>query len=278
MENKDIVVTTFYHFIDLPNYEAMKDPLLEFCKKHDLKGTILLAKEGINSTISGKKEDIEAFQAHITKDLNIPVNNFKESYSDFKPFLKMKVRLKKEIVAMGVYNLDTTKYVGEYLESDQWDEMLNDKNTIIVDTRNRYEVDLGTFKNAINPKTKNFRETPQWMEANLKGAEDKNILMFCTGGVRCEKSTAYLKRAGFKKVYHLKGGILKYLEDTQNAKQNWVGNCFVFDDRVAVDSLLNQTDDLICYKCSLPVTTDEVKRYSENRKLICEKCAKNLGD
>lgn len=268
----NIIITSFYHFKTLSDYEAIKEPLLQFCKQLELKGTILLAYEGINATISGSRENIDKFYDYLINNLSIPVTNFKESYADFKPFLKMKVRLKKEIVAMGVYNLDTDSYKGEYKNSKEWETLLDRDDVIVIDTRNAYEIKLGTFKNALDPKTRTFRQFPKWVQENKDILKDKKIAMFCTGGVRCEKSTAFLKKEGYEEVYHLEGGIIKYLEDTQNKSNLWQGNCFVFDDRVALDENLSPASDLTCEICNNDMTTDDIRDTSSFKRVICIKC------
>lgn len=271
MHNNEIVITSFYHFQDLPNYVEIKNPLLEFCTKNNLKGTILLAHEGINSTISGMRDGINNLYEFLTKDLKINIENFKESFSDVRPFQKMKVRLKKEIVAMGILDLEVHKYRGKYIRAKDWASYLDRDDVVVIDTRNNYEIKLGTFKNAINPQTKSFREFPQWFYENRKNLEDKKVLMFCTGGVRCEKSTALLAKEGLD-VYHLEGGIIKYLEDTNNTSGAWQGSCFVFDDRVSLDNALASSGDLICRKCSSPLTTDDVRDTNVTAIDICKEC------
>ncbi|MFI5141834.1 MAG: rhodanese-related sulfurtransferase, partial [Bacteroidia bacterium] len=218
--------------------EALRPQLVKFCNDHKIKGTILLAAEGINSTLVGTREAIDAFYFFLTNMPEFVKTEFKESVCDYMPFKKLKIRLKKEIVKLAQKNL-SMKSRGELLDSQAWDKLIADPNTLLIDTRNDYEVVFGTFNKAINPKIRNFTDLPQWVEKNLKPEDkDRPIAMFCTGGIRCEKSTAYMKQAGYKNVYHLKGGILKYFEETKNASGNWNGRCFVFDDRVAVDAEL----------------------------------------
>lgn len=235
MRKDTYVVTTFYEFADVPHYVELRPQLIKFCNDNGIKGTILLAEEGINSTLVGTRVGIDAFYAYITSMPEFAKMKFKESFCEYMPFKKLKIRLKKEIVKLAQKNLKMDVR-GELLDSKAWDELLAKDDTIVIDTRNDYEVVFGTFANAINPKIRNFTDLPEWVEKNLK-PEDKErpIAMFCTGGIRCEKSTAYMKQAGYKNVYHLSGGILQYFEDTKNASGNWQGRCFVFDDRVAVD-------------------------------------------
>jgi UPF0176 protein len=237
--SEKFVVTTFYKFVALLDFEDRRVKFIKFCNDHKIKGTILLAKEGVNATLTGTREAIDEFYKFITSMSEFSDMEFKESFSDYMPFSKMKVRLKPEIVRLKIKDLDMSK-VGEYLDAKEWDDLISKKETILIDTRNDYEVIFGTFKNARNPKTRNFSDLPEWVERNLRGVDKETpIAMFCTGGIRCEKSTAFMKHVGFKNVYHLKGGILKYLEDTQGRENMWQGRCFVFDDRVAVDSELD---------------------------------------
>lgn len=269
--SESFVISTFYHFAMLDNFEAMKEPLLEFCKENGLKGTILLAHEGINSTISGSREGIDHLYRYLQADSRLEGISWKESYAAFQPFLKMKVRLKKEIVAMGVETLDVDQYRGEYISPNEWDRFINDPEVMVIDTRNIYEIAVGTFKGAINPQTKTFREFPRWVEEQLLPFQDKKIAMYCTGGIRCEKSTAYLKQRGFQHVYHLQGGILQYFEETKNRNEQWQGECFVFDDRAMVDPNLTPSNNLTCQKCAAMLSTDDLKRIQDD-KIYCFRC------
>ena len=268
------IITTFYHFINLPHFEDLKMPLLEFCNNKSLKGTILLAAEGINSTISGSRESIDALYIYLRDEIGISNLIYKESFNDVQPFKKMKVNLKKEIVALGVEGLDVEGLKGEYINPKDWDSFITDENVIVIDTRNKYEILLGTFERAIDPQTENFKQFPNWVKDNLSDIDkDKKIAMFCTGGVRCEKSTAYLKSQGFHNVYHLEGGILKYLEDTE--AKTWHGNCFVFDERVALNKDLVEAQDLHCDCCSKALDTDDVRRAMLADKMICLDCVRH---
>ncbi len=266
-----VVITTFYHFINFPQVEDLKEPLLTFCKEHELKGTILLAREGINSTISGSREAIDIFYQYLANEMGIKNLVYKESFNEDKPFQKMKVNLKKEIVALGVEDLDVENLKGDYIAAKDWDSFISREDVIIVDTRNKYETLLGSFDKAIDPRTASFRQFPQWFEENLKQMDkDTKIAMFCTGGVRCEKSTAYVKSQGFNNVYHLEGGILKYLEDTQAEK--WHGNCFVFDERVALTNHLEAAKDINCICCNKNMNTDDVRKASLLDQMTCLEC------
>ncbi len=267
----DVIITTFYHFINLPNFESLKDPFLTFCKNNGLKGTILLAREGINSTISGTKEGISNLYDYLRNDIGIQHLVYKESINEEQPFKKMKINLKKEIVALGVEDLDVEGLKGEYIAPKDWDAFIKREDVIVIDTRNKYETLLGSFDKAIDPNTATFRQFPKWVEDNLNDLEkDKKIAMFCTGGVRCEKSTAYLKSKGFKNVYHLEGGILKYFEDTK--AESWHGSCFVFDERVALNKSLLADKDLHCGACSKALDTDDIRRSALANQMICIDC------
>jgi UPF0176 protein len=234
----EFIVSTFYKFVELQNFEALKPKLIKVCNDNKIKGTILLASEGINATITGDRNGLDNFYEYLRSIKEFAEFDYKESDCEFIPFQRLKVKAKKEIVTFK--EKLNMQQVGERVDSTKWDDLISDPNTIVIDTRNDYEVVFGTFKNAINPKTRNFTDLVTWVKRNLKEEDkDKNIAMFCTGGVRCEKSTSYLAKLGFKKVFHLKGGILQYFLDTKNASQNWLGKCFVFDDRIAVDPEYN---------------------------------------
>jgi UPF0176 protein len=271
----EIVISTFYQFFNFPNYVEEKEPLLDFCKSHSLKGTILIASEGMNSTISGTRTAIDQLYSHLRDHLQIRNLEYKESFADFQPFLRMKVRLKKEIVTMGVNLGDVNVSKGEYIEAEGWDEFIAKDEVILIDTRNNYEVELGNFTGSVNPKTKTFRDFPKWVEQNLEIHKDKKVAMYCTGGIRCEKSTAYLKKQGFNQVYHLKGGILKYLEDTHNRNNKWQGSCFVFDDRIAVNNDLAPSPRTLCKHCNNLITTNDLKALQGQWADSCYSCSKN---
>jgi UPF0176 protein len=229
------VVAAFYHFTDLPDYETMRSPLKDFCDAHQLKGTILLAKEGINSTIAGSREAIDAVLAYLRDDPRLHDLAHKESYCQGIPFQRMKVRLKKEIVTLGVPDIDPRYRVGTYVDPKDWNALIADPEVIVIDTRNNYEVEFGTFKGAVNPNLETFGEFPNYVQDQLNPEKHQKVAMFCTGGIRCEKASAYMLSQGFSEVYHLKGGILKYIEEVPSEESIWEGECFVFDDRVSID-------------------------------------------
>ncbi len=245
MQENQIVITTFYKFIDLPAFESIKEPLLAFCVEKNLRGTILLASEGINATISGLREDIDAFYQELKSQYDITLTNIKESFAGKRPFYKMKDRLKKEIVTLGVPGVSGTN-AGHYIKAEEWDDFIAGDDVILIDTRNKYEINLGSFKNAVNPMTEHFRDFPKWFDDNLERFKGKKVAMFCTGGVRCEKSTSFAKARGVNDVYHLDGGILGYLEKLGDQAKSWYGDCFVFDDRVAVDIKVNPSSEVTC--------------------------------
>jgi len=272
----------FYQFVSLENIEQLQAFILKFCQKNSIKGTILLAAEGINGTISGDEKKIQKFIEFITKDSffkgyfkNL---EYKESWASKNPFYRMKVRLKKEIVALGVDGISPTKKVGEYVNPEDWNKLINDPNTIVIDTRNNYEVDIGTFKNSINPETETFREFPSYVDENLNNNETKKVAMFCTGGIRCEKATSLMLEKGFKDVYHLKGGILKYLENIPKEKSLWEGECFVFDQRVAVTHGLDEGQYDQCYACRHPLSPDELKSEHYIKGISCPYCFNKLTE
>lgn len=235
-----IVIASFYKFIPLEDYEALREPILETMHQMNIKGTILLALEGINGGFAGTREQMDSFYNYMRTDSRLQDLHFKETFDASNPFEKAKVKLRKEIVTMGVKEVDPLKTSGIHLSPEEWHEFIQDPDVLIIDTRNDYEYELGTFKNAINPNTENFREFPTYVEQHLSDKKDKKIAMFCTGGIRCEKSTAYLKDQGFKHVYQLKDGILNYIEVMPAEESLWEGSCFVFDDRVAVDQELKR--------------------------------------
>ncbi len=235
------VVAAFYHFTELSDYEALQTPLKEFCDAHQLKGTILLAREGINSTIAGSREAIDALLAYLRSDLRLQDLEHKESYCQGIPFQRMKVRIKKEIVTMGVPDIDPKYQVGTYVDPQHWNALIADPDVIVIDTRNNYEVDLGTFAGAINPSLNTFGEFPSYVQNQLNCEQHQKVAMFCTGGIRCEKASAYMLSQGFTEVYHLKGGILKYLEEISPEESVWEGECFVFDDRVSLTTIHSES-------------------------------------
>jgi UPF0176 protein len=232
--DQKISVVSFYSFTNIEDIESLLPKILLVGKKKSVYGTILLAHEGFNGSISGEQESCDLLVQEIIKLTSAASINIKVNYCDIHPFQKLKVKLKKEIIAMAIGDLDVDNLKGQYIEPDSWDDFISQNDVMVVDTRNDYEVAVGSFKGAVDPRTETFKQFPEWVQQNKELLYGKKIAMYCTGGIRCEKSTAYLKTQGFNEVYHLKGGILQYLEDTKNARNMWEGECFVFDDRRAV--------------------------------------------
>jgi UPF0176 protein len=267
-----IVVCALYHFVTLDDFKALQAPLLAVMQTHGVKGTILLAHEGINGTIAGSREGIDAVLAWLKQDSRLRDLDHKESFDDEIPFYRSKVKLKNEIVTMGVEGIDPKRKVGTHIEPKDWNALISDPDVLLIDTRNEYEIEIGTFKGALNPHTESFRELPEYVRQNLDPARHKKIAMFCTGGIRCEKSTAYLKEQGFPEVYHLKGGILKYLEEVPETESLWQGECFVFDNRVAVNHQLEKGGYDQCHACRLPITEADKQHGHYEKGVSCPRC------
>lgn len=267
-----IVVAALYKFVRLDDFEQLREPLLALMLAQNVRGTLLLANEGINGTIAGPRAGIDTVLGWLREDPRLADLEHKESFHDEHPFLRTKVKLKKEIVTMGVEGIDPNRTVGTYLSPEEWNAVISDPETLLIDTRNDYEVEVGTFKGAINPETRTFREFPDYVKDRLDPAKHKKVAMFCTGGIRCEKSTAYLKEQGFEEVYHLKGGILKYLEDMPKKDSLWEGDCFVFDERVTVDHDLNPGEFDQCHACRRPISDEEKASEKFQLGVSCPKC------
>ena len=280
------LTAALYKFVELPDHAALQAPLLAVCEAHGIKGTLLLAAEGINGTIAGRPDDVHAVLAYLRKDPRLATLEHKESWASAMPFYRMKVRLKKEIVTLGVPDVHPALMAGQYVKPHDWNELIAQPGVVLVDTRNDYEVSIGTFAGAVNPATASFSELPGWVEKEMqkggKLAEENGVkpkvAMFCTGGIRCEKSTAFLKSKGFDEVYHLQGGILKYLETVPEAQSRWQGQCFVFDERVSVGHGLVQGDLELCRSCRDPLT--EVAKASPlyERGVSCPGCHARTTD
>ena len=269
------IISTFYKFLVLENYKELKIKFDKFLNKTAIKGTILLAKEGVNGTIAGSESDLMKFFLYLDKFSEFKNLVPKFSSSNKNPFLRMKVRLKKEIVTIGIPEVNPSNLVGKYLDVEKWNELLNESDSMIIDTRNEYEVSIGTFKNSINPKIKSFRDFPMWAKKNLidkKVSKKSKIGMFCTGGIRCEKSTSYLKQLGFENVFHLDGGILKYLENVKSDENEWKGECFVFDYRVSLNNSLEKGEYEMCYACRMPLSKENKKNKHYLKGQSCEYC------
>jgi UPF0176 protein len=236
------VIAAFYRFTPISHYEEIKPPLLQLMKDNAIKGTIILASEGVNGTFCGERASVETLYAYLRAIPGLEDLSFRESFDSENPFDKAKVKLRKEIVTMGVESIDPLALTGEHVSPEEWNTLISDPEVVLVDTRNDYEVVLGTFQGAINPKTENFRDFPEYVKTQLMDKKNKKIAMFCTGGIRCEKSTAYLKQLGFDKVYQLDGGILNYMASIPEEQSTWHGSCFVFDERVALDHKLQSLE------------------------------------
>lgn len=276
----DFLTAALYKFVELPDFAELRAPLLACCEAYGVKGTLLLASEGINGTIAGQTDSIHAVLAYLRSDPRLASLEHKESHSSRMPFHRMKVRLKREIVTLGVPDVHPALMAGQYVKPQDWNRLLDDPDLILVDTRNDYEVAIGTFQGAINPATYSFSELPAWVEqqmakggrlAAVEGQKPK-VAMFCTGGIRCEKSTALLRSKGFEKVYHLEGGILKYLETMPAAQSRWQGECFVFDERVSVGHGLAVGEHSLCRSCRHPLSTEDRVSPLFELGVSCARC------
>lgn len=266
------VVAALYKFVRLPDFETLRSPLHKVMTDHEVRGTVLLAAEGVNGTIAGTREGVDAVLDFLRADPRINTLTAKESYTQENPFYRSKVKLKKEIVTMGVEDIDPNDIVGTYVKPEDWNALIADPDVLLVDTRNDYEVKIGTFKNALNPKTESFREFPEFAKQNLNPNKHKKVAMFCTGGIRCEKSTAFMKQQGFNEVYHLEGGILKYLEEVPQESSMWEGECFVFDNRVTVNHQLEKGSYDQCHACRMPITELDMASEQYLRGISCPHC------
>lgn len=275
---QSIVVCALYKFVYLDNFSSLKQPLLDLMLARNVRGTLLLAHEGINGTIAGYREDIDTVINWLESDERLNPLDCKESFHKELPFNRSKVKLKKEIVTMGVENIDPTRSVGTYVKPKDWNALISDPEVTLVDTRNDYEVEIGTFKEAINPDTASFRDFPKYAQDNLDPSKHKKVAMFCTGGIRCEKSTAYMKEQGFEEVYHLQGGILKYLEEVPQEETLWEGECFVFDERVAVNHQLEKGQYDQCHACRYPITEKMKQDEKYQHGVSCPRCYDKLTD
>ncbi len=273
-----IIVAALYKFARLSGLPALQAQLQAACDKAEVCGTLLIAHEGINGTIAGSRGGIDDVLATIRGIPALGDLEHKESSAATQPFYRMKVRIKKEIVTIGIPEVDPNEAVGTYLNPAEWDKVIADPDTIVIDTRNDYEVKIGTFKNAVNPGTENFGEFPAYVRDNLDPAKHKKIAMFCTGGIRCEKASAYMKKLGFEEVYHLKGGILKYLETTPEEKSQWLGECFVFDQRVAVTHGLAGGSYSLCPSCRYPVSPAGKQDAKYIDGVACPHCHDSLTE
>ena len=271
-------VAALYKFTPFDDLAALQGPLADVATANGVKGTLLLAHEGINGTIAGTREGVDMVLNHIRTMPGCADLEWKESTAEEMPFARMKVRLKKEIVTMGQPNVDPTASVGTYVDPEDWNALISDPDVAVIDTRNDYEVEIGTFEGAVDPETRSFGEFPDWWKRNHNRFAGKRIAMFCTGGIRCEKSTNYLIGQGVDEVYHLKGGILKYLEDVPKEESLWHGECFVFDQRVSVGHGLVEGDYDLCYACRRPLSAADKTHEDFEKGVSCARCLDEYSD
>ncbi len=270
------VVAALYKFAPLSGLEALRTAIADACAKNDICGTLLLASEGINGTVAGTRQGIDALLAFLRSYPALKTLDHKESHADGVPFHRMKVRIKKEIVTIGLPEVNPNETVGVYVDPHEWNDIISDPDTILIDTRNDYEVAVGTFRGAVSPATQSFREFPSYVQRNLDNQKHKKVAMFCTGGIRCEKASAYMKKLGFEEVYHLRGGILKYLETVPAEESLWQGECFVFDRRVTVKHGLELGSYELCPSCRLPINAEDRKSPKYIEGVACPHCHDSL--
>jgi UPF0176 protein len=277
-------VAAFYNFSSIIEHEILliKEELTHLATKQEIKGTVLLAYEGVNGTVCGTENAIVQFIETLEKLLKVSEINVKYSWTEKQAFRRFKARKKKEIVTIGIKQVNPSKSVGKYIKAGEWNEFLEDPSNVVIDTRNEYEIKIGNFKGALNPHTSSFREFPAWVQKHLKPLIEENpslkIGMYCTGGIRCEKATSFLIEEGFSDVYHLEGGILKYLEDVSAEKSLWNGECFVFDQRVSLDHDLLPGSHRMCHACGLPISPEDLKKPTYIKGLQCEACVDKFTD
>lgn len=271
-------IAALYHFTRFEDPAALKPPLLALCEAQSVMGTLLLAPEGVNGTIAGPRAGIDAVIAHLRALPGCADLEWKEATSDKPPFGKMKVRIKREIVTMGQPDVDPRAKVGHYVDPKEWNKLIRSPDVAVIDTRNNYEVAIGTFEGAVDPQTESFGEFPAWWEANKDRFHNKKIAMFCTGGIRCEKSTNYLIGQGVEDVFHLKGGILKYLEEVPEQESTWEGDCFVFDNRVSVGHGLREGPHMLCHGCRRPILPEDTKHAAYEAGVSCHQCAEETSE
>jgi len=273
-----IIVAALYHFADLADFCDMRAPLQAVCDAQGIKGSLLLAAEGINGTVAGTRAGIDALLAHLKGDARLSRLEHKESLADGMPFYRMKVKLKKEIVTLGAPEANPNVCVGEYIDPADWNALISDPEVLLLDTRNDYEYEVGTFKGAVNPDTHSFREFPDFVQKNIDSSQHKKVAMFCTGGIRCEKASSWMLQHGFDSVYHLKGGILKYLELVPEQESLWEGECFVFDERVSVGHGLKTGDYTLCRGCRFPLTAADRQAAEYEEGVSCPHCRDKLSE
>ena len=272
-----IVISALYKFVSLPDYKEMQPAIQTFLEEHGVRGTLLLAAEGVNGTIAGTRDGMDAALAMLRGYPELADLEHKESFANEIPFHRLKVRLKKEIVTIGLKDIDPTAKVGTYVQAEEWNDLISNPEVTLIDTRNEYEFGVGTFQGAVNPHTYAFRQFPDYVKNNLDPAEHKKVAMFCTGGIRCEKATSLLLEMGFEEVYHLKGGILKYLEEVPKEESMWDGECFVFDERVTVNHDLLPGEHEMCFACKRPLSPEELAHADYHIGVSCQYCIDDVS-
>ncbi len=271
-------VSGFYKFTEVKDPEKLKKDLDQYLENTSILGTVLIALEGVNGTISGPKLEVEAFIEQLAKSIEVESIPFKVAKAAIRPFHRMKVRVKKEIVTLGIDGIDPNKKVGQYVKPVDWNDLIQREDVLLVDTRNDYEYCVGSFKGAVNPNTKSFREFPDYVDSSMNPTKNPKVAMFCTGGIRCEKATAMMLEKGYKEVYHLEGGILEYFNQIPQDKSLWDGECFVFDERVTVNQDLEQGDYEMCHACRMPLNQEERQSVHYVEGVSCPHCFETLTE
>ena len=276
MQNFKII--SFYVFVNLRNIDLKAELIKKKCNENKIKGLIIIAEEGINGTLSGSEKSLDELMYFLTNEICLCQMNIKEAFSKIHAFSRLKVKIKKEIVTFGISEILPYNKTGHYIEPADWNDFISNDDTITIDTRNEYEVRIGSFKGALNPKTQSFSEFPKWWKKNKEKLKGKNIAMFCTGGIRCEKSTKFLLKDGVENVYHLKGGILNYFKYQKDKNSLWQGECFVFDQRVSVDENLNKGKCILCHACREPLTPEDLENFKYEEGVSCPYCFYKTND
>ncbi|WP_319421678.1 oxygen-dependent tRNA uridine(34) hydroxylase TrhO [Pleurocapsa sp. FMAR1] len=269
-------IATFYKFVTISEIEARRGQILAFCRENKVKGTIILAQEGINGTIAGGNKAISTVLSYLRTIPGLADLEYKQSTSQKLPFVRLKVKIKSEIVTLGIPEVNPTQQVGTYVAPQDWNQIISDPEVVVIDTRNDYEVEIGSFQRAKNPNTQSFREFPEYVAKNIDPKQHSKVAMFCTGGIRCEKASSYMLSQGFKEVYHLQGGILKYLENVPPQESMWSGECFVFDERVAVKEGLEIGNYELCYACGHPISEADKNSPQYESYISCPYCCDRL--
>jgi UPF0176 protein len=274
----EFVIASLYKFVELSNPQELRAPLRAICQSNGVRGTLLLASEGINGTISGDRVGLENVLAWLRSQVGLEDLDHKESTAEIPPFHRLKVQVKEQIVTLREDDITPTTRVGTYVEPEDWNQLIADPDVVVIDTRNDYEVSIGRFNGAIDPHLQHFDDFPAWAEANLSSERQPKIAMYCTGGIRCEKASSYLLREGFAEVYHLRGGILRYLEKVEEEKSEWDGECFVFDQRVSLDHALKPGDYTLCFGCREPLSRADREHADFELGVCCPHCAGVMND